>query len=210
MENRSTPIEIIALVSRIVTKVVDRITGDRVSSPLLVAAACVEALKLHKISSRIMYGHAAWVEVLADHSLIWAGCWGENIHFWVETEFGERVDLNSSQAHRKKPDDRPEMAAVYSPPMLWSSEVPSFFRYRPVGIAVAEPDDEAGKKQLALVLSEIREKGGPEKLRSGDPEFANEAILCPGKKILDDSLQSFQHYDRALSVRGIPTAPEFN
>ncbi|MEK6580514.1 MAG: hypothetical protein AABZ55_14920, partial [Bdellovibrionota bacterium] len=190
-------------------KVVDRVTTDRVSSPLLVAAACVEALKLHKIKSRVMYGHAAWIEVLSDHSLIWAGCWGENLHFWVETEYGERVDLNSSQAHRKKPDDRPELSAIYSPPMLWTNEAPTFFRYRPIGIAAAEPDDESGKKQLDLVLREIREKCGPEQLGSGEPEFANEAILCPGRKILDDSLQSFQHYDRALSVRGIPEAPEF-
>src|SRR4051812_33033629 len=106
MENQEpvgqTSLAIIANVSRVVTKVVDRITGDRADFPLLVAAACVEALKRFGIESRIMYGQVAWVEVMDDHSLAWAGCWGENFHFWVATQYGEVVDLNTSVAHRKR------------------------------------------------------------------------------------------------------------
>src|SRR5579863_6399083 len=90
----STPIPVIAQVARAVTETVDRISGDRVEVPLLVAAACVEALKAFGIESRVMYGQAAWIEVLEDGSLIWAGCWGKNIHFWVATQHGEIVDLN--------------------------------------------------------------------------------------------------------------------
>src|SRR4051812_34692423 len=96
-----TSLPIIATVSRVVTRVVDRIAGDRADYPLLVAAACVEALKQFGIESRIMYGQVAWIEVMDDHSLAWAGCWGENFHFWVATQFGEVVDLNTSVAHRK-------------------------------------------------------------------------------------------------------------
>src|SRR3954447_25547116 len=97
-----TSLPIIASVSRVVTRVVDRITGDRVDFPLLVAAACVEALKRFGIESRVMYGQVAWIEVLEDNSLVWAGCWGQNYHFWVATQFGEVVDLNASVAHRKR------------------------------------------------------------------------------------------------------------
>src|SRR5688500_18023046 len=95
-ETAETPLEVIANVSRVVTAVVDRITGGRVDFPLLVAAACVEGLAGHGIESRIMYGQVAWTEVLEDYSIIWAGCWGKNIHFWVATQFGEVVDLNTS------------------------------------------------------------------------------------------------------------------
>src|SRR5690349_3458324 len=98
----TTPLAVIANVSRVVTKVVDRITGDRVDFPLLVAAACVEALKRFGIESRVMYGQVAWVEIIennGDQSVAWAGCWGENFHFWVATQYGEVVDLNTSVAH---------------------------------------------------------------------------------------------------------------
>ena len=83
-----TPFPVIANVSRIVTKVIDRLTGDRSDYPLMVAAATVEALKLHGIDSRIMYGEAAWVEILENHGVQWAGCWNGNIYFWVGTAFG--------------------------------------------------------------------------------------------------------------------------
>src|SRR5262245_199542 len=123
-KTHSTPLEVIANVSRVVTKVVDRIIGDRVDFPLLVAAACVEALKQFDIRAQVMYGHVAWVEVLEDQKLVWAGCWGENFHFWVATQFGEVVDLNSSVAHRKRSHTMPHLNAIYSPPMLWSKEIP--------------------------------------------------------------------------------------
>ena len=206
--NEGTPIEIIANVSRIVTRVVDRITGDRVDSPLMVASACVEALKTFGIESRVMYGPAAWVEVLEDNSVLWAGCWGTNFHFWVGTAFGETVDLNASVAYRKRAHDNPAVKPLYSPPMLWSREVPRFYRYVPEGVAELELHDPEDVRRYELVLREIQEKCGPKHLTiGGDPEFANEAILCPGRRLLDDSRESFKHFDRALSVRGIPEAP---
>src|SRR4051812_33029927 len=96
----ATPLPVIANVTRIVTRVVDRTAGDRAEYPLLVSAACVEALKLFEIQSQIMYGQAAWIEIMEDHSVAWAGCWGQNLHFWVATQYGETVDLNTSVAHR--------------------------------------------------------------------------------------------------------------
>ena len=203
-----TELPIIANVSRVVTKVVDRITGDRADYPLMVAAACSEALKKFQIESRIMYGPAAWLEVLEDHSLVWAGCWGENFSFWVATQFGEVVDLNTSVAYRKRSHMQPNLKALYSPPILWSKEVPQFYRYSPEGVAELELTEEQDRKQFEQVLAEIQGNCGPEHIRADEePKFLNEPILCPGRKILDDSRNGFKHFDRALSVHGIPAAP---
>ena len=210
MNTESTPLPIIALVSRIVTRVVDRIMGDRGDYPLMVSFACAEALKQFQIESRVMYGQVAWVEVLEDQTPIWAGCWGENFSFWVATQFGEVVDLNTSIAHRKRVHAHPQMKSIYSPPILWSKEVPQFYRYQPEGIAELELTDERDIKKYELVLSEIQEKCQPQwikDLADTDLEFPNEPILCPGRKLLDDSQNTFKHFDRALSVFGIPKAP---
>lgn len=206
-----TPLAVIANVSRIVTQVADRITGDRNDVPLLVAAACVEALKLHGIESRVMYGQVAWIEILEDQSIVWAGCWGENFHFWVATQFGEVVDLNASVAYRKRSHTVPQAVPKHSPPLLWSAEVPRFYRYQPEGIAELELHEERDQKQYDLVLREVREKCGPAFLDLNAQEetldFPNEPMLCPGRRLLDDSQQTFKHFDRAISVNGIPAPP---
>lgn len=208
----STPLPVIANVSRVVTMAVDRITGDRSDYPLLVATACVEALKQFRIESRVMYGPAAWVEILENHSPIWAGCWDGNVHLWVATEFGEVVDLNSSVAHRKRAHGDAAYKALYSPPILWSAEVPSFYRYVPEGIAEIELTEERDRRWMETVLAEIREKCTPEKLiPEGSPSFGGafptEPMICPGRRVLDDSKETFRHFDRALSVQGVPQAP---
>ncbi len=202
-----TPTDVIANVSRIVTRSIDRITGDRSDYPLLVALATTEALKLHGIESRVMYGKAAWVETLENHAVQWAGCWGESIYFWVATQFGEVVDLNVSVAWKKRGHSDPSTRATHSPPILWSREVPSFYRYQPEGVAEVDLHDSKDKKKLDLVLEEIQEKCRPEKLLGTDEEFPNEPILCPGRKLLDDSKQSFKMFDRTLAVSGIPESP---
>jgi hypothetical protein len=206
-----TSLPVIANVSRVVTKVVDRITGDRVEFPLMVAAACVEALKNFGIESRVMYGQAAWLEVLEDQSVVWAGCWGENIHFWVATQYGEVVDLNTSVAFKKRAHDNLAIKPLYSPPILWSAEVPKFYRYLPEGVAELELTEERDVKRFETVKKEIIEKCRPEKIDADvdakDLDFPNEPILCPDRKLLDDSTETFRHFDRALGVRGIPVAP---
>lgn len=206
-EAQHTPLSVIANVSRIVTAVVDRITGDRSDYPLMVAAACVEALKLHGIESRVMYGDAAWIEVLENQGVLWAGCWNGNLYFWVATQYGEVVDLNSSVAFRKRSHAQPDQKSIYSPPILWSVEVPKFYRYQPEGIAELELTDEKDIHHYEVVLKEIREKCTPEALSQATQDFPNEPILCPNRKLLDDSNQTFAHFDRALSVQGIPEAP---
>ncbi len=206
----STPLQIIANVSRVVSMVVDRITGDRVEFPLMVAAACAEALKNFGIEARVMYGQGAWVEVLEDHSIVWAGCWGENIHIWVATQHGEVVDLNASVAHKKRAHDN-SIKPLYSPPMLWSAEVPKFYRYVPEGVAELELTEERDIQRWETVKKEIQEKCNLSALPQGSSDenldFANEPILCPDRKLLDDSMETFLHFDRALSVKGIPQAP---
>lgn len=201
-----TPQNVIANVSRIVTKVVDRLTGDRSDYPLMVAAATVEALKLHSIESRVMYGQAAWIEVKENHALQWAGCWGESLYFWVATQFGEIVDLNASVAYKKRAHADPGTRAIHSPPILWSNEVPKFYRYIPEGVAEIELHDPKDQKKFETILLEINQKCKPE-LLSEDEEYPNEPILCPGRKLLDDSQNNFKMFDRTLAVTGIPESP---
>ncbi len=202
----STPIEVIAQVSRVVTKVVDRITGDRNEVPLMVAAAVVEALKNFEMGAQIQYGPAAWIEILEDQSPVWVGAWGQHFHFWVATDFGEIVDLNASVAHRRRSPDQ-ALKPILSPPILWSAEVPSFYRYKPEGVAELELHDERDIQQFTQVIEEVRQKCTLDAIRGQEPEFPNEAMLCPGRRVLDDSNQNFRHFDRALSVKGLPPAP---
>lgn len=203
----STPIPVIACVSRVVTRVIDRITGDRVDYPLMVAAGVVEALKGFGIKSQIMYGPAAWIEVLEDHSPVWAGCWGKNFSFWAATEHGEVVDLNVSVAHRKRAHDDPTIKPMISPPILWAAEVPNFYRYQPEGVAELELTEKKDIERFEAVLAEVRTKCVPAMIEGKEPEFPTEPILCPQRKILDDPNQTFKKFDRALSVMGIPEAP---
>jgi hypothetical protein len=156
----------------------------------------------------VFYGPAAWVEVLEDQTPIWAGCWGKSLHFWVGTAYGEVVDLNTSVAHRKRAHDNPGLKSLYSPPLLWSREVPRFYRYNPEGVAELELHDTEDQRKYDRVLAEIREKCGPQHVQAGEQlDFPNEPILCPGRKLLDDSKDTFKHFDRALAVQGIPPAP---
>jgi hypothetical protein len=203
----STPLEIIANVTRVVTRIIDRVAGDRADSPLMVAAATVEALKTFGIEGRVMYGQAAWVEVMEDHSVLWAGCWGENLHFWVGTAFGETVDLNTSVAYKKRAHSNPSLRATHSPPLLWSREVPMFYRYQPEGVAELELTDAEDQRRYDLVCAEIAQKCGPKHLSPGELDFPNEPILCPNRRLLDDAQGTFKHFDRALTVRGVPQAP---
>ena len=206
----NTPMPVIAQVSRVVAQVVDRITGDRNSVPLLVSAAIVEALKNHGVQSRVIFGQAAWCEVLEDQSVAWVGCWGDHHTFWVATEFGEIVDLNASVSYRKSAEDSGLPPALYSPPMLWAHEWPKFYRYQPEGVAEIDLTESRDQNQLQLVLEEVRAKCRPDQLSTEQElDFLNEPMICPGRKLLDDSKNSFRHYDRALAVRGIPQAPEF-
>jgi hypothetical protein len=123
------------------------------------------------------------------------------------------VDLNTSVAHRKQGHDLHGVKSLYSPPMLWSAEIPSFYRYQPEGVAEIELHDPADQKKFDLVLQEIREKCGPQAAPPVTPEkeheldFANEPILCPGRRLLDDSNQTFRHFDRAILVKGVPQSP---
>jgi len=207
----STPLPLIATISRLVTRVTDRITGDRSEFPLLVATVTTEALRRCGIEANVFYGQAAWVEVMENQSLMWVGAWGDHTHFWVVTPFGEIVDLNVSVSYRKKAHSNPDHQPKYSPPLLWSKEVPSFYRYIPGGIAEVELDSERDQRWFELCLKEVTEKLGnlPELLATPEAEldFPDEAILCPGRRILDDGAQSFRHYDRALAIQGIPKRP---
>ncbi len=214
-----TPLPVVAAVSRIVTRVVDRVVGDRVDYPLLVCMATVEALKCFGIESRIMYGEAGWIEILEDQAPVWAGCWGENYHFWVATQFGEVVDLNTSVAWQKRSHTSPMLKALYSAPMLWSREVPSFYHYVPEGVAEVDLTDQRDQRHHRLVIAEVQEKcqliasnisnseNGDQNQNQSDLEFPNEPILCPGRRVLDDSKGTFRYFERALAVAGVPQYP---
>lgn len=197
-----TPLPIVAHVSRISMVLAERFLTDRTRSPLFLAYGVFEALKCFNIKSRVMFGNAMWLEVMEDHSVLWAGAFGERMHFWLETEFHETVDLYVGAAHRAESGSHQQ--AVYSSPNLWSKEIPSFYRYQAEGIAEA---DNLEDPTLQSYLREIREQ-----CVSVDPEdqnaaFFNEPFICNDKKLMDDSKNSFKHFERAIQVRGIPKAP---
>jgi hypothetical protein len=207
-----TPLATIANVSRLVTKITDRISGDRSEFPLLVNVVALEALQLCGIPAKIFYGQAAWIEVMEDMSLLWAGCWGDNSHFWIATNYGEVVDLNTSVSHRKKDHHNPRHQPKYSPPLLWSRDVPAFYHYVPEGVAEIELTEERDQRWLQLCLQELRQKLPAAMIECTDKgedelDFPDEPILCPNRRILDDAAQSFRHYDRAIMVQGIPEKP---
>lgn len=212
MNSAATPLPIIANVSRLVCKVTDRTSGDRSEFPLLVAAVTAEALRRVGIQSNIFYGQAAWVEIMENMSPMWVGCWGEHSHIWVATEFGEVVDLTVGVSHRKRAHNNPDHKPKYSPPLLWSLEVPAFYKYLPEGLAEVELTEERDKRWFNQCVEEISAKLLTPTQLTMIPEeeldFPEEAMLCPGRKILDDAAKTFQHYDRALMVHGIPDAPD--
>lgn len=202
----NTAPKIIANVSRIVSRVTDRLTGDRSAYPLLVCMGLQAALKNHGITSRILYGDVAWLEVLENHTVLWAGTWGENFGFWVESEYGEVIDLNTSISHRNTDSKNPDHKPLYSPPILWSNDVPKFYRYRPQGVAELGELPPRDQRWLDLLCDEINQKCQPHLLIE-EEEFPNESIICPGRKLLDDTQGTFKLYDRAISVVGIPQSP---
>jgi hypothetical protein len=207
-----TPLPVIAEVSRLVTKVTDRITGDRSEYPLLVACVTTEVLRNLGFEANVFYGASAWVEVMENESLMWVGAWGEHTHFWVGTQFGEVVDLNTSVSFRKKSHGDLTHQPKLSPPLLWSKEVPGFYKYSPEGIAEVDLDGERDRRWFDLCMKEVLEKLPLLTTLLGTPledlSFPDEAILCPGRRILDDAAQSFRHYDRAILVQGLPEAPK--
>lgn len=188
------------------TRIVDRLTGDRADYPHLVARGCAEALFRLGYGSHILYGRAAWVEVLEDQKPIWAIVGPEPPYFWVENQLGETIDLNASVGHRRRPKEGSKKSA-YSPPILWSKEKPAFYFYQAEGVAEIDPQDEKEARWWQLIQKEIEEWCVPEKLAMDSPEFPNEPILCPHRMLLDDTEKTFQHFDRALSVYGLPPLP---
>lgn len=148
---------------------------------------------------------------MENQSLMWAGCWGEHTHFWVATQYGEIVDLNTAVSYRKIAHTNPLHQPKYSPPILWSKEVPAFYRYIPEGVAEVELDQERDRRWFETCLKEVIEKIGNVRemvqTQDSDLDFPDEAILCPGRRILDDAAQSFRHFDRAILVQGLPEKP---
>lgn len=201
----STPLSVVANVSRIVTRSIDRLTGDRSEVPLLVGLATQYALQKFSIQSQLIYGAVAYLERLENDSLQWAGCWGESFSFWNTTAFGELVDLNASVSFRKR-DPHSKIKAIQSPPLLWCSKVPTLYRYKAEGIAQVDRLQEKDFKLWKNIQTELDEKCLPTAL-ANDEEFPNEPIFGPNFKCLDDSKNSFKDFDRLLAVFGIPQSP---
>lgn len=209
----ATPIEIVATISRLVSKVTDRVTGDRSEFPLLVAAVTKSALEHYKIGCNIFYGPAAWIEVLEDASPLWVGCWGKSVHIWAASEFGEVIDLCVGVSFRKRAHANPNHQPKYSPPLVWSKDLPVFYRYKVDGVAEVALDSNKDKEWFELCDAEVKQKlpqlTGLRNTPFESLEFPDEPILCPNRRILDDAGRSFQFFDRSLKICGIPPAPTF-
>lgn len=211
MSSDLTPLPIVATVSRLVSKLTDRVSGDRSEFPLLVAAVAKAALEHLGEGADIFYGSAAWIEIMDDQTPMWVGCWGEHVHLWLATKHGEVVDLTVGVSYRKKAHKNAAHRPKYSPPLLWSRDVPLFYRYKVEGIAEFSLDSDRDKRWYETCVAEIKEKLPSRAALLALPEdsldFPEEAMLCPNRKILDDAGQSFKHFDRALLVHGIPPGP---
>ncbi|MGE0614767.1 MAG: hypothetical protein AB7P04_03930 [Bacteriovoracia bacterium] len=202
-----TPLAVVADVSRIATRVVDRITGDRADFPLLVALAAARRLAKYDIRADVMYGRAAWVEVLENSTPVWTGAWKDHSHFWVATQFGETVDLTAAVSYKKR-GGNPDIHPQYSPPLLWSKDYPRFYRYFPEGIAELEtPSDPKFARWVELVLSEMDRHPLTDVNATENLDFPDEPLLCNGRRLLDDGAETFKNFDRVLGVRGIPESP---
>lgn len=197
-----TSLPILAHTSRITMTLADRLLTDRTRSPLFLAYGVSEALKFFGIKSRVMFGNAMWLEVMDDHTVLWAGAFGEQMHFWVETEFHETVDLYVGAAHRAESGSHQK--AMFSPPNLWSKEIPGFYKYQAEGIAEAESLDDP---TFQLYMKEIREQCATVDKDEVNPNFFNEPFICNDRKLMDDSKGSFKLFERAIQVRGIPKPP---
>ncbi len=204
----------VAQISRIVTLAVDRVTGDRSGYPLLTCLLVQFALKRVGIESRVLYGDVAWIEVSKDHQVYWTGCWGEHFSFWVETEFREIIELTAAVSIRRKPHGEGGDAFIpmWGPPLLWSRDIPKFYRFRPQGLAEVAPQDldsERDQRWWKQLTEEIREKIDPQVDDAQEPaphQFPVESMVVH-RRLLDDAESSFAHFDRALGVAGIPEAP---
>jgi hypothetical protein len=197
---KHTELKIIAAVSRIVTQVCDQILGDRTTAPLVVALSCQKALLHFKIQSECIYGNAAWIEIQANNQPTWVGSWDPGVHFWVQTQFQEIVDLNILLTPKN----------LFCAPLLWSYEVPRFYRYQPMGIAEMSTQDPK-EIQIFTSINEhidslLLELNLEKTLSSSD--FPIEPILCSDRQLLDDDQKSFAQFDRALGVYGIPALYE--
>lgn len=201
-----TPEPIAALVCRVSTAVVDRLTGGRADYPLLLSLAAQEGLHQLGVHSHVLYGRAAWVEILEEKERpVWALCEADHPHFWLETAHGETVDLSLSAAHLSHSKRDIGVRTVASPPILWTPEVPSFVRYEVEGAAEMEAESDRERKLIESVLREMREKCVRENL---EPlEWPNEPVIFSGRRLLDDALGTFARFDRALGVHGVPPAP---
>ncbi len=213
---QQTPLPVIATVSRLVTKVVDRVTGDRSDYPLLVTCVVQRALSHLGIQTNIFYGQAAWIEIMEDQTPLWVGCWGDHTHFWNVTPHGEIVDLTTSVSYRKKAHQNPAHRPKYSPPLVWSNEIPRFIKYVPEGLAEVELDSDRDQRWYDLCVSEVLQKlteiepnlkKWTESAPTFDLDFPDEPLIVSGKRLLDDGAETFKHYDRALKVHGIPEGP---
>jgi hypothetical protein len=205
--NEETSLSIVAWVSRVVTRAVDRITGDRSDYPLLVSAAGSYALKKLGIESHVLFGPAAWIELLEDGNVAWAGCFQESSpHFWIETQYKETVDLNASVAFKKKSQTELPSRAILSPPLLWSKEIPNFYRFHAHGAAELDLQSDRDQKWWKKIQEELDRHLAGFSENETDVEFPNEPLIC-GRRLLDDGEESFKKFDEALRATCLPNAP---
>lgn len=231
---QETPLSTLTTVTQRVVAITDRLVGDRGYAPIFVAKVLEHALKLEDISAAVIYGEAAWAEVVPDENgnprVQWGGRWHQdpgsqdagNFYFWVETRFGEWVDLTAASISR---GSRPK--ALWAPPLLWSRSVPSFYKFKPHGMAEVEFTEPNQLKLFNLACEEIaalrQDSMAPKDPATESSDLLsgllsgllNEPLLISrlgehGQRdlqVVDDSRQSFLNFDRALSVLGLPEGP---
>jgi hypothetical protein len=192
-----TPLPIVAHISRLVSLRMELAFGPAGCMPLATSFLVYRALKAVGLSSRIVYGKAACVEIHEPETPVW---WGGSAFesVWVETSFEEVIDLASGS-----PRDA-SGRVQYHAPFLWSKPIPDFFVYHLEGHVELDLESEQPMVKRMQRLAADLEKDVMELPQ--EPIFPNHAMVIQGR-VLDDAQATFKFYDRVCRLKGLPPLP---
>ena len=105
------------------------------------------------IKSRLTFGAVCVPKILKTGEFGgWTGFWGDDHHVWLETEFGDVVDLSISQLHQHPRTKFPE---IKTPAVWWNQRHgwPPFIRYlfdtQVDKIELADADDQTSYEEFS-------------------------------------------------------------
>lgn len=188
---------------RLIMGVVDRSAFEHYGSSyptrcIQCSAALSLLLRDLGIRNFLTLGAFCIAEVFSDGSPPrWGGFWNRDHHVWMNSEFGEIVDLTVSTLHKHPASQKG--AALAAPPIWWSdcSRFPAIFRYLPDSPANPDIADRDGSADLADFLKLVRKRFAETLERSEVAEIARPQIL-DGFETLQRLLVSGDEWTKAV------------